>query len=247
MSSKTEHVSFIISPIELMMRDAISAVNLLGSGMEVCAVSDFLLQSLFIKMTGALEQKMKCICWEIATDDLQYRYDRYYGKGWSLGQCSDLNSKTEVYNDLCKAIKRHDPSYKLFCNTKSRMKFVGDVKSVVTGVLGSSVFEISRSREYNCFVDSFDGLCKDSVAVGDKLLSNGLATVYKSLYLFRNRCAHNSRSSHLNIPYFSELRNSDYLKYDNIFSYFATILIVDTVFCEMFRVYDEVRDINVLY
>ena len=54
MSSKTEHVSFIISPIELMMRDAISAVNLLGSGMEVCAVSDFLLQSLFIKMTGAL-------------------------------------------------------------------------------------------------------------------------------------------------------------------------------------------------
>lgn len=229
------------------MRDAISAVNLLGIGMEVYAVSDFLLQSLFIKMTGALEQKMKCICWEIATDDLRYRYDRYYGKGWSLGQCSDLKSKTEVYNDLRKAINCHVANYKPFADFGSKIRLVGSSKITVMSVLGASVFAIFKGREYNYFVDNFEGLCENAVA-GDKyLLRDNLAKVYDSLYLFRNRCAHNSRSSQLNIPYLRELRGSDYLKYNNVFSYFATVLIVDAVFCEMFRVYEEVRDINVLY
>ena len=35
------------------------------------------MQSIFMKMTGAQEQKMKCICWEIATIDFDLRRDIY--------------------------------------------------------------------------------------------------------------------------------------------------------------------------
>ena len=36
---------------------------------------DYVLQTTFLKMTGSQEQKLKCIQWELATDDYEYRYD----------------------------------------------------------------------------------------------------------------------------------------------------------------------------
>jgi hypothetical protein len=38
------------------------------------------MQSIFIKMTGFQEQKLKCIVWELATDDYEYRYHKLTDK-----------------------------------------------------------------------------------------------------------------------------------------------------------------------
>lgn len=43
--------------------------------MESYPLCEYVMQSLFLKLTGAQEQKLKCICWDIATHNYEYRYD----------------------------------------------------------------------------------------------------------------------------------------------------------------------------
>ena len=76
--NQDEHITFIKSSLLDILHEVVSSANLLGDGMSFFAVHGYLLQSLFLQMTGAQEQKMKCICWELATNNLQYRYYRYY-------------------------------------------------------------------------------------------------------------------------------------------------------------------------
>jgi hypothetical protein len=54
-------------------------------------------------MTGFQEQKMKCICWELASNDYEYRYKRYTFK--PLGECSRYDEKKTIYKDLIEQIK----------------------------------------------------------------------------------------------------------------------------------------------
>ena len=60
-------------------------------------------------MTGAAEQKMKCILWQMATDDYQYRnrYLNYQG----LGECSTYSSKNTVFKDLVTQITNIKPNF----------------------------------------------------------------------------------------------------------------------------------------
>ena len=67
------HTEFILSPITGILKDVVSASTGIGSGIETYPLCDYIMQSVFLKMTGFQEQKMKCICWELATND--YRCD----------------------------------------------------------------------------------------------------------------------------------------------------------------------------
>ena len=51
-----------------------------------------------MKMTGAQEQKMKCICWELTTVDFEIRYDLY--NNWNLGECSALSAKNKIFDTI---------------------------------------------------------------------------------------------------------------------------------------------------
>ncbi len=69
----SSHIRFIKTPIETVVEDAISACTLCGEGMEGYPLSEYFLSSLFLKMTGFGEQKLKCILWEIATVDFEFK------------------------------------------------------------------------------------------------------------------------------------------------------------------------------
>lgn len=79
------HKKFILSPLSDILKNATSATFGLRNGIETYPTFDYILQSVFLKMTGAQEQKMKCICWELATYDYDYRYKRFTQK--TLGEC----------------------------------------------------------------------------------------------------------------------------------------------------------------
>ena len=74
---RLNHTDFILAPISDILKDSISASDGIGSGMETFPLSDYVMQSVFLKMTGFQEQKMKCIVWDLATIDYEYRYKRY--------------------------------------------------------------------------------------------------------------------------------------------------------------------------
>ena len=105
----SQHSEFILSPLIDLMRYGLSACKGTGDGIESFPLCEYVTQSLFLKLTGAQEQKIKCICWDVATLDYEYRYEFLNKKNY--GECSDWNSKNGVYNDLLKVIQKVDNSF----------------------------------------------------------------------------------------------------------------------------------------
>lgn len=249
--NRDEHITYIRSSLLSLMREVICTTNHLGKGMEANMVNGYLLQSLFLQMTGAQEQKMKCICWELATNDLTYRYKRYYD-GWSLSQCSTLKDKSHVYEDLLSAIMKVDPTFKLFADDADKTAFVNYVFSSVQSIFNTTNIACFHKQKYDQFLLFFTILSVSNITPSNKLIfKNGdkdfpvskavneteMFAVYSLLYKHRNRCAHNTPSYQLNLPHLQELRDEKYQKYDNIFIFYTTLVLIDEIFRRLFEKY----------
>lgn len=249
--NRDEHHTFIQSDLADIMREVVRSADLLGDGLEFYAVNGYLLQSLFLQMTGAQEQKMKCICWMIATNDLAYRQKRYYN-GWSLSQCSTLVDKSHVFEDLLGTILRYEPTYHIFANNVAKDSFRNDIFSKMLSIFdGTNIVRIHH-KKYEVFKNVFSTLSADNITPSNKLIfkrgnpdapisgvthDTELFAIYTLLYRHRNRCAHNTPSYQLNLPHLIELKDELYQKYDNIFLYFATLLMIDGIFRKLYEKY----------
>lgn len=250
--NRDEHLTFIRTSLVKIMKDVVSSTALLGDGMEFYAVQGHILQSLFLQMTGAQEQKMKCLCWEMATNDLKYRYERYY-KGWSLSECSSLKSKNIVFKDLMKMIQKQEPTYQLYVDAASKEALRDSVLQMIKGIFQGTNIEKIRKKEFDSFIAIFGGLSASNI-YPDKwlLIKNGdneapmrvnmdtqLYAIYHLLYTHRNSCAHNAPSYQLNIPALKDLKDDIYQKYNNIFLFYALLLMLDEMFRKAFAHYEE--------
>ena len=250
--NRDEHLTFIRTSLAMIMREVVSSAALLGDGMEFYAVQGNILQSLFLQMTGAQEQKMKCICWELATNDLKYRHERYY-KGWSLSECSSLQSKNTVFKDLMKAIRTHETTFVLYSDDAAKEALRDGVLQTVKDVFLGTNLQRLYDRKFDEFCSTFGSLRATNIypdkyqliKTGDKESplsvhsDNELYAVYHMLYTHRNSCAHNATSYQLNIPAFQDLNNEVYQKYNNIFLFFATLILIDEMFRKTFAHYEE--------
>lgn len=104
------HSKFILTPIIDILQDAVNACAGIGNGVETQPLGEYVLQTTFLKMTGASEQKLKCICWEMATNDYDYRY-RYLKKNY--GECSSYGDKSSIYKDIIERIGKIDSSFRV--------------------------------------------------------------------------------------------------------------------------------------
>lgn len=103
------HTVFILTPLTEVLADGINASTPLPVGVENSAFGEYFMQSLFLRMTGAQEQKLKCICWVMATNDYKYRYDLLNVKQY--GECSEYKHKKGIYADLNGLIKGYDSAF----------------------------------------------------------------------------------------------------------------------------------------
>lgn len=101
---------FVLSPILDILQDAVNACVGIGKGIETHSLCEYVLQTTFLKMTGMSEQKLKCICWEMATNDYDYRY-HYLKKNY--GECSSYADKCSIYRDILRAIIGMDSTFKV--------------------------------------------------------------------------------------------------------------------------------------
>lgn len=101
------HNDFICEPITNILERGLSSISILPDGIERFPIEDYVLQSIFLKMTGFQEQKLKCILWTIATYDYDYRYD--FMKN-SHGEYSNYDHKLSVFKDLVQQINDLDES-----------------------------------------------------------------------------------------------------------------------------------------
>ncbi|PTY38709.1 hypothetical protein BGP77_11050 [Saccharospirillum sp. MSK14-1] len=239
--------NFILTPISAMLDDVASATIGTSSGIETFPLCDYVMQSVFLKMTGALEQKMKAISWEMATNDYEYRYDRYYKH--PLGECSSYQEKKEIYKDLVEQIcrvknKYYDPT------SIDKLLVLENTTKKIEGLFSGSSLMIWAQRSFNEYRDIWATITeKHFIHDAYNLLTNGsnlpnqtdsgksLVDIYnKHLYRHRNRVAHNTFSYQQNLPTLDTLVNIDH-KYDNYFIYFSMLMLMDEVFIKLFDEY----------
>ena len=228
----SKHTNFILTPIAEILNEFVSANKGIGSGIETYALSEYTLQSVFLKLTGAQEQKMKCICWELATEDYDYRYDRYTKK--RLGECSSYDEKNTVYKDLLAAVRKLQPNYDINVDFNHAMISQNIIADITNLFAGSNLATWSE-QAYLEFTQNAQILPPDQFALGT-LFQSVLQARYELLYQHRNRCAHNTLSYAENLPTFKALYEVQH-KYDTYFVRFALLILIDTIVVKLFQKY----------
>lgn len=242
----SQHSDFILSPLIKILKDGIAASRAIGDGIDSYPIGEYLMQSLFLKMTGAQEQKMKCICWELATQDYDYRYDFLNRKKYS--ECSTYSDKNGIFKDLIKIIQKMLPSFEP--STLIDEAFLNKIQDDIEKLYSTSNLCIWQNREYLFFKSKFRTVLnirqlnyhtKGSVK-SYNLFQSALSKRYeKVVYRHRNRCAHNTLSYQVNKPDFSVLASTDF-SYHSYFFRFALIVLIDEIFMVLFRKYVSLQN-----
>ena len=248
------HASFILSPCSEILKDAVSASSGIGSGIETFPLCDYVVQSVFLKMTGAQEQKMKCICWELATYDYEYRRDRFSRQ--PLGECSTYKDKKTIYTDLIQSILEEQPSLSV-TDIVDANSVISETMQVIEDTFKGSNLLIWAQKSFNEFLDIWRDFSSKHVAASQHHLftsrsqmaqsdpvknKKDLAEIYIGhLYNHRNRVAHNTLSYQQNLPPLKALVEVDH-KYNNYFIYFAILILIDKIFIALFEKYQQTRE-----
>lgn len=226
---QSTHSDFIFSPISNILREAASASTGIGAGIETFPLCDYVMQSIFIKMTGFQEQKMKCICWDVASVDFEYRYQ--FTKN-PLGECSSYADKNAIYKDLIKIVKKNGISVnEVFLDRESLIE-----------AAANEIFETFEKTNLSIWAQSafFDfpkirsSIKKNHIASDGDIFSNpDLKSWYVDhLYRHRNRVAHNTSSYQQNLPTLKTLMGEKF-KYENYFLFFFMLTLIDKIFIEV--------------
>lgn len=229
-----KHSNFILRPSDKILDDAASAI--IGiTGIIRVPLNEYFLQSVFLKLTGEQEQKMKCICWDLATDDYEYRYERY-NNGWKLGECSTLKDKTTVYNDLCERAP-----VSTIDNTLRR-RIIVETSQVINDFYQKARLNIGNQRAYNDFQKIYKTIKTGDILQSNKskvqIFSDKLNKMYDALYKHRNRCAHNTLS-YQEHPFPLIKLSAQTYQFENYFLRFALLIMIDKIFIETYKHYAQ--------
>lgn len=270
---KSKHYNFITTPIFNILKESVIACRGIGDGIETQTISEYILQTTFLKMTGASEQKLKCICWELATNDYEYRY-QYLNKNY--GECSNYNDKNAIYNDLIKAIIKLDTSLIKKAGTKGKFilelinnlkadDFTGDICKDIKNLVENSTFSLFDPKGFSYFCSSYDTFFKNkefatlkenqynndgfnsfllAISKDGKDKKEELKKHFESIvYRHRNRCAHNLVSYQENLPTLSTLSEDDN-DYNNYFFRFSLLILIDEIFIRLYKKYIDALENN---
>lgn len=237
------HSDFILAPIIEVLADGVNACKGVGYGMETQPLSEYVLSALFLRATGALEQKLKCICWEIATHDYDFRYQFMRGD-FQLGEYSDYKSKNKIYDFLTRQIiklKKTELEYTIDDKTKDGLiqKVISNIKTLFEDT-NISKWENSSFILYKANV--LNRLRKEQILAnsdksGRKLLESTLQKDYDEIvYKHRNRLAHNTSSYQRNHPTLEALATEEY---HNYFYRYSLLVLIDLIFIHLYKEYRE--------
>jgi hypothetical protein len=233
------HTDFILSPISSILRDVVSASSGIGSGIETFPLCDYIIQSAFLKMTGFQEQKMKCIIWELATIDYDYRR-ALLANDDKLGECSSYSDKDKIYKRLVAQIKKYNPQFDIR-NDINATVLRDETMEYIKNEFSNTNVSIWAQGNFNEFISSStvikpEHFIQEDAKGNTYLFVNVLQDKYGVLYNHRNRIAHNTYSYQQDLPTLKTLLSPSY-RYENYFIYFSILLLIDKVFISLYQKY----------
>lgn len=246
--------NFILTPVHSLLRQASMTIACLRSGVETYPSREYILQSLFLRMTGFQEQKLKCICWEIATQDYEYRYKRILSN--KLGECSSYSDKCSVYGDIATSIEKFNRQFdfKSFTSKLTCSDLLSSIKEFYdcsrhlgwfereyascSGFLWATMNSTClASKSKDCiFGECKDCVNKDACSLHSEIrrMQNLVAVFNSVVYTHRNNCAHNVESYRRNQFSFADLCDKGNQS-DNYLLRYMLILMVDYAITQLFK------------
>lgn len=251
-SQPYSHILFILKPASDIVKEAVWSLNATGGGIETYPLCGYLLHSLFLKLTGAQEQKLKCICWEMACRDYDYRYDRMERNRYN--ECSDYKDKNLIYNDILDRIKQFDENFQVDDAVKDAI--LNEWRTTSQQLFEGSLMAIHFKKSYDVYKNMIAGIDRSWIMNDAQLLTKfanltipakayasantcGLALneiFVKYVYKERNRCAHNTRSYQHNLPSLKGMTADDY-KLQNYYLFISVMLLLDRIYVKLFEIY----------
>jgi len=234
-------ISFVSSPVYEILSDAVSSSNMIGDNINCFPVFDFILSATFLKMTGCLEQNIKAIRWELATNNHEYR--RYLLSS-RTSDCSSYNDKNQVFKQIVKELRSLSLSTNYILNQKD---YLYTIKQDLLTMFKYSSLRNIMPRRYMEFEEIIDGLINDSKNYNTFTVKNiqlfgernKLKFIFTNyIYKKRNQIAHNTNINLQNLPSIRTM-NDENFKYDNYFVFFAVLMLIDKIFIDMFHVYNR--------
>ena len=219
---------FVDSDILTELEKALDAFDMLPSGIQSYTLCEYLLQSIFLQMSGHQEQKCKVMLWNIASVDLDCRYEILSGK-LSINEASKFEDKEKVYKQLIKSSAYLGlPIASL--DEKKKEEMIESVKNRLNDILTNSIVGEWIPREISEFL-SFGESLKNHAAkyMDENGIFNGINIFIDAAdmtWRHRNRCAHNLFSYQDNIPDFQE-RLNDKHNINNYPTRFFTLALID--------------------
>ncbi|HTA61318.1 MAG TPA: hypothetical protein VK835_02635, partial [Bacteroidia bacterium] len=199
---------------------------------------DYIMQSLFIKMTGFQEQKLKCICWELATFDYEYRY-----KTEPLKERSNYSDKQSIYKDLVAQIKKRSTKFNM-PNGINKAQILTKTTKTINLIFDNTNLSKWSQKSFNEYGVIWSEIKEKHFANDNaNLFTAGnekeisLQKIYIDfLYRHRNRIAHNTQSYQQNLPTLKTLANPNF-RYENYFIWFSILILIDEIFIELYGKY----------
>ena len=244
-----KHTKFILTPLFKILEDCVNATKSISTGIESYPLCDYIMQTTFLKMTGASEQKLKCILWEIATNDFDFRYNFLKDKN-GYGECSSMDDKNKVFKNLIDEVK-------MICDNKDCLKKIFDlsVKEKIQEKAGqeliklfeNSIVSIWQGKQFIIFKKQYKKFLENHFC---NFQNNNISLLEKDpidyreiVWKHRNSCAHYLKSYQMNLPDLSTLIGQRY-DYENYFFRFSILILLDEIFIKLYSKYlDLLEDI----
>ena len=143
MSVRTDFIT--TSVFEILQQGIAAAECLQQDSIDTYPIQDYLLQSVFLRMTGFEEQKLRNICWEVATVDLDYRYKTLQGHV-SYGEFSKLDDKKNVFALLKDKVKEYGGEFNI---ESKKDTILNEVKAEMEVAMKDTLIVRSFPDEYH--------------------------------------------------------------------------------------------------
>ena len=229
-------IDFIETPLYNVLLEGTSVINCNTShGIETYPTFEYLLQSIFLRMTGFSEQKLRAIHWYFVNADLDLRYKTLKGGTESpkFGEYSNLKDKQKFYTSFMTIVKETTET-EISIDDACRTLILNRVKSQISNISDTPVFKEAFSKELKETKALLNSITINHFAKDKVLLNSPLTDIYEFLYKQRNKSAHYSTSYQRDIDTFRSLLNPHRAEC-NYFTYFAILLILDEVFMEFYN------------
>lgn len=246
------HSMFILTPISSILIEAQASLKLQPMTMESVAVSEYIMQTIFLKMTGFQEQKCKCVNWELATDDYEYRYNAYGDRGkYKIGEGSNWDDKSKIFKGLQDQISKEGKDVINEISDETINDSLETTKNAIKDLYQSCPLMRGYNREFVVFESICSQIKRESIDLCSIFSNTAIEIVpnqkitlkemyEKYIYRHRNRCAHNLLSYQENRPTMNTMSSLE-MAMNNYFVRFLVVALIDDEMRLLFELYDRNR------